>query len=87
MLTQDDVKEIERIVEEEIDAKTKLLPTKDQFFQRMDDLSGQMKKIQETLDLHDGQHSDIHDHQESTDKRMNVVEEKLDIPHPIASLS
>lgn len=63
ILTQDDVNEIERIVEENIDAKTKLLPTKDQFFDRMDSLSGQMKKIQETIDLHDGQHVEIHDHQ------------------------
>ena len=86
MLTQDDIKEIENIVEEKIDEKTKLLPTKDQFFQRMDDLSGQMKKLQETLDLHDGQHVEIHDHQESTDGRLNVIEGKLDIPHPIASL-
>ena len=87
MLTQDDVKEIERIVEEKIDEKTKLLPTKDQFFQRMDDLSGQMKKIQETLDLHDGQHVAIHDQDESNDERFKVIEKKLDIPHPIASLS
>jgi hypothetical protein len=85
MLTQADIKEIERIVEEKIEEKTKPLPTKDQFFQRMDDLSGQMKKIQETLDLHDGQHSAIHDHQDDTDARLNVIEEKLAIPHPIAS--
>ena len=52
----------------------------------MDNLSGQMKKIQETLDLHDGQHASIHDKDESNDERFKVIEKKLDIPHPIASL-
>lgn len=51
MLTQNDIKEIERIVGEKIDEKTKFLPTKDQFFERMDSLSGQIKKIQESLDF------------------------------------
>lgn len=70
MLTQDDVKEIERIVEEKVGEKTKLLPTKDQFFQRMDELSGLMKKIDEKLDLHDGQHVRI-------DEDLNVIKKKL----------
>ena len=62
MLTQHDIAEIERIIEEKIDEKVKRLPTKDQFFQRMDDLSGQIKKLQETMDLHDGKHLDIEYH-------------------------
>ncbi len=86
MLTQDDIGEIKKIVREELDDKIKLLPTKDQYFERMDNLSGQMKKIQETLDLHDGQHASIHDKDESNDERFKVIEKKLDIPHPIASL-
>ncbi len=85
MLTQRDIEEIERIVEEKIGEKIKLLPTKDQYFERMDELSGQMKKLQETLDLHDGQHTDIHDHEEETDKRLNIIENKLDIPHSIST--
>lgn len=38
MLTQTDLDEIEKIVEEKIDQKTKLLPTKDEFFGRMDEV-------------------------------------------------
>lgn len=83
MLTHHDIAEIERIIEEKIDEKVKRLPTKDQFFQRMDDLSGQIKKLQETMDLHDGKHLDIDDHQEQTDARLNTIENKLDLPHPL----
>lgn len=80
MLTQNDIKEIERIVEEKINDKVKPLPTKDQFFQRMDDLVGRMKKLQESLDLHDGQHQELDEFKETTEKRLDTIEEKLDIP-------
>lgn len=38
MLTQTDLNEIEKIVEEKIDQKTRLLPTKDEFFGKMEKL-------------------------------------------------
>lgn len=68
MLTQDDIKEIERIVDEKI----KLLPSKDQFFERMDSLSGQMKKIDEKMDLHDGQHVRIDEDLEMIKKKIKA---------------
>ncbi|KKW11408.1 MAG: hypothetical protein UY49_C0002G0007 [Microgenomates group bacterium GW2011_GWC1_49_7] len=84
MLTQNDIAEIERIVGDKIDEKTKLLPTKNEYFQRMDGLSGQIKKLQETMDLHDGQHTEIHDHEHDITERMETVEKKLGIKHSIS---
>lgn len=72
MLTQNDIKEIDRIVGEKIDEKTKLLPTKDEYFEKMDTLSGQILKLQETMDLRDGQHDDI-------TERLETIEQRLDI--------
>ncbi len=47
--------EVEKIVDERI----KFLPTKEQFFKRIDELSGRLKKIDEAQELHQGQHDDI----------------------------
>ncbi len=44
-LTQIDLKEIENIVEEKINEKTKNLPTKDEFFGQMSDVMGELAKI------------------------------------------
>lgn len=45
MLTQKDLDEIEEIVEEKIGEKTKNLPTKDEFFSRMDDVMRELDTI------------------------------------------
>ena len=87
MLTQSDIDEITRIVKDELDDKIKLLPTKDQYFERMDSLSGQIKTLQETINMHDGQHLNIDDNQEDTDKRLKVIEDKLNISPPVTSVS
>lgn len=84
MLTQNDIAEIERIIGEKLDEKTKLLPTKEEYFKRMDGLSGQIIKLQETMDLHDGQHTEIHDHEQDVIRRMETVEKKLGIKHPLS---
>lgn len=47
MLTQTDFDEIEKIVDEKIGQKTKLLPTKDEFFEKMDEVMGELKGIRE----------------------------------------
>ena len=85
MLTQHDIAEIERIVEEKLDIKTKLLPSKEEFFKRMDVLSGQLVKIEESQTLHNGQHTEIHDHEEDTITRMEIVEKKLGIKPRVIS--
>ena len=84
MLTQNDIAEIERIIGEKLDEKTKLLPTKEEFFRRMDTLSGQLLKIEESQTLHNGQHTEIHDHEQDIVERMETVEKKLGIKRPIA---
>jgi len=83
MLTQNDVKVIEEIVEEKISAKTTLLPTKEEFFSKMDEIMGELKNTRETLDLHTGQHTDIHDQFENDDVRIRELEKHLQI-NPVA---
>ncbi len=47
MLTNSDLDEIEKIVDEKIGQKTSLLPTKDEFFGKMDEVMGELKAIRE----------------------------------------
>lgn len=67
--TRDDV---EKIVDEKLDEKIKFLPTKDEFFSRMDTLSGEIKKVREEQTLHLGQHDQV-------DARLVRVEKKLNL--------
>lgn len=46
-LTQKDFDQIEEIIEEKLDEKIKLLPSKDEFFQKMDDVMGELKTVRE----------------------------------------
>ena len=43
MLTQKDLGEIEKIVDKSINSRTKFLPTKDEFYSKMDELIGEIK--------------------------------------------
>lgn len=47
MLTQKDLDNIEGIVEEKLDGKIKILPTKDEFFSKMDEVMGELETIRE----------------------------------------
>ena len=58
------------------------LPTKNEFFTRMDKLSGQLLKVEQSLTLHDGQHAEIHDHEEQADERLKTIEKRLGIKSP-----
>ncbi len=49
MLTQKDLSQIEEIVEEKIGEKTKFLPTKDEFYGKMDEVVGELKSIREEI--------------------------------------
>lgn len=46
MLTQKDLDEIEEIVEEKLDGKIKNLPTKDEFFSKMDEVMGELGRLE-----------------------------------------
>jgi hypothetical protein len=54
-------KEVEHIVEEKLNKKILFIPTKDEFFTRMDKLSGEIQKVREEQTLHQGQHREIND--------------------------
>lgn len=47
MLTQKDLDEIEKLIDEKLDEKIKLLPSKDEFFTEMSKLMGELKAIRE----------------------------------------
>jgi len=44
-LTQKDLDDIEQIVDEKIEEKVKNLPTKDEFYNKMDEVIGELKTI------------------------------------------
>ncbi len=46
-LTQKDFDQVEEIIKEKLDEKIKLLPSKDEFFQKMDEVMGELKTIRE----------------------------------------
>ena len=61
MLTQKDFDEIERLIDEKLDEKIKFLPTKDEFFDSMDKLMGELKTIREQQEIITGKTSDHED--------------------------
>jgi len=63
---------VEEIIDEKLTEKIKLLPTKEEFFGRMDKLSGEIKASRDEQTLHQGQHDDI-------DSRLKKVETKLNL--------
>ncbi len=50
-LTIKDLDEIEKIVDEKIEENIKNLPTKDEFFTKMDEIMGELKTIRESTDI------------------------------------
>ena len=71
-LTITDLDEIEKIVDEKIEEKTRNLPTKDEFFGKMDEVMGELKAIREEQPLQSHRLSNHED-------RITVIEEKLQI--------
>lgn len=74
MLTQRDIKSIEEIVDEKIGQKTKLLPSKDDFFSKMDELMGELKHIREAFDLLTGRQSENSDKLDDHEERIKKLE-------------
>lgn len=83
MLTTDDKNIIVRLVtsivkvdsdalKKELTAKIDMLPTKDEFFTRMDKLSGEIKKVREEQIVHAGAHSDINDRFDRIDTHLHI---------------
>jgi len=72
MLTANDFEEIEKIIDEKLDEKTKNLPTKDEFFGKMDEVMGELKTIREEQTVQGHRLSDHED-------RITTIEDKLNI--------
>lgn len=68
--------EVKKIVEETIGKKTKFLPTKEEFFARMDKLSREYEKIDQAETLHAGAISEHTDTLENHDERIKVLERR-----------
>ncbi len=64
--------EVEKIVEEKLDAKIKLLPTKDEFFTRMDALSGEIKAVRQEQTIHADEHRKINDRFDRIDGHLHI---------------
>ena len=79
-LDSDDLKAIKGLIEvtfdekldEKLDAKLSHLPTKDQFYNKMDEVMGELKTIREEQTLQSHQLSEHED-------RIEKIESKLDI--------
>ncbi|MBI3956234.1 hypothetical protein HY339_03165 [Candidatus Gottesmanbacteria bacterium] len=93
MLTIKDLLKLQKIISDTLDEKLKqfyddhikYLPTKDEFFTRMDKLSGEYKKIDEAETLHTGMMSEHTDTLENHDQRITALENrKVSSPAPIA---
>lgn len=71
MLTQRDIDEIDKLISEKLDEKTKLLPSKDDFFGKMDEVMGELKAIREEHAL---QGNTVSDHTDQLEKQMSQIE-------------
>ena len=60
--------EVRTMIKEE----TKYLPPKDDFYTRMDKLSGEIQKVRDEQALHAGQHASMHDRFARIDKHLGV---------------
>jgi hypothetical protein len=80
MLTQDDLKEIETIVDEKLDEKLRFVPSKELFLEKMDALMGEVKSMREEFHAHLGLHTEIDDHFEIHDKQLKKIKNKIDLP-------
>lgn len=88
MLTKKDLTQIKAVVSLELDdklektfsEKLKCLPSKDDFFTRMDELSSEIKKSREEFTLHTGQHREIHDRLDRHHKRLSNLEKINKLP-------
>jgi len=63
MLTQKDFDEIEEIIDKKLEEKIKFLPTKDEFFSKMDGLMGEVKAIREEQAVISGYKNQLENHE------------------------
>lgn len=69
--------DVETIVEEKLDAKIKNIPTKNDFFTRMDMLTKEIKDAREELAAHTISHDRLTEKEEELDVRVATLEKKV----------
>ena len=74
-LMQRDLDEIEKIVDEKVELRTRNLPTKDDFFGKMDEVMGELKTIREEQTVQSHRLSNHED-------RITTLEDKVGIQTP-----
>ena len=72
-LSVKDLDEIEKIVDEKIEERTNNLPTKDDFFSKMDEVMGELKAIRENSSVLSNQVSDHEDRIAKIEKKINTA--------------
>lgn len=73
MLTQKDLDEIEKLLDEKINERTKFLPTKDEFYAKMDELMHKLNSIEEEVTVISSYKESIEDHE----TRIGKIEQVL----------
>lgn len=71
MLTQKDLNDIEELIDEKLDEKLKLLPSKDEFFTKMGELMNELQTLRQETTILPEQVADLKDRVE-----------KLEVIHP-----
>ncbi len=72
MLTQNDLDQIEEVVGEKIEERTRNLPTKDEFFTKMDEVVGELKGLRDEV-------TSVNHQYERTNKRVDKINKHLGI--------
>lgn len=75
MLTQKDLGEIEQLIHKELAEKIKFLPTKDDFYTKMDEVMGELQAIREEHVLITGKVSEHTDTLENHETRIVKLEQ------------
>ncbi|MDP1722092.1 MAG: hypothetical protein Q8L37_02690 [Candidatus Gottesmanbacteria bacterium] len=77
MLTFKDLQEIEELIHKVVKDLISHLPSKDDFYTRMDMLSKEIKDAREELAAHSISHDRLTENDEELEKRVSVVEKKV----------
>jgi len=80
MLTQKDFDQIEGLIDEKLDEKIKFLPSKDEFYSKMDDIMGELKAIREEQEIITGKTSEYNDTIENHDASIEKFEKTIISP-------
>ncbi|MFC1710358.1 hypothetical protein ACFL0F_01705 [Patescibacteria group bacterium] len=72
-LTIKDLDEIEKIVDNKIEENTKNLPTKDEFFTKMDEVMGELKSIRESTSILTNRVSEHEDRISKIEKKISTA--------------